>query len=435
MVRRSLPRIRVRVHERGDPRLDGILELIEEAARPRPLPEVLGAVCAAIAELAPADVVSVYVREDDMLVMAANVGFPEHAIGNVRLEVGEGITGFAAECLRPVSVDVASHEVHYKHVPGIGEEKFPVFLAVPMLVGGTAIGVLVLQRRAPGAERHAFTADEVALAAALSAPVTYALERAAMRRQGASREAATATRTARLAGTGVAPGHALGRAEVLPSLDGPSTPCAPDAAARAFRELGTALDRACRRVEKDLGRDAARLRALCTVLEDERLGGLVKDECGRQGVPAGLRAVAREYARTPFRVDDWLGEGGSVLAERAAEVEDLCVLLAGHLAGARVPTAGAVLMLHRLSAFAAALAVAHKASAIVLGDPVDERTLGGRVARAAGLPVVSEVAGLFAWVRPGDRLLVDGGTGLVRVNPSAADVARFRARAKKTGKP
>lgn len=430
MVRRSLPRIRVRVHERGDPRLDGILRLIQEAAQPRPLPEVLSAICASVAELAAVDIASVYVREDDTLVMAANVGFPEHAVGNVRLKIGEGITGFSAECLRPVSVDVASREEHYKHVPGIGEEKFPVFLAVPLLVGGTAAGVLVLQRR----REHGFSADEVALAAALSAPVTYALERGATRRHGASREAATATRTARLAGTGVAPGHALGRAEVLPSLDGPSTPCVPETAARAFRELGAALGRACRRIEEDLGRDAARLRALSLVIEDDRLSGLVRDECGRQGVPAGLRAVAREYARTPFRVDDWLGEGGSVLAERAAEVEDLCVLLAAHLAGARVPTAGAVLVLHRLSAFAAALAVAHRASAIVLGDPVDERALGARVARAAGLPVVSEVAGLFAWVRPGDRLLVDGGTGLVRVNPSAADVARFRARAKKAGK-
>ena len=427
MARRSLPRIRVRVHERGDPRLDGILRLIDEAARPRPLPEVLGAICTAVAALADVDVASVYVREDDTLVMAANVGFPAHAIGHVRLRVGEGITGFCAECLRPVSVDVASQEEHYKHVPGLGEEKFPVFLAVPLLVAGSAVGVLVMQRR----RQRAFSSDEVALAAALSAPVAYALERAATRREGASREKATATRTARLAGTAVSPGVALGRAEVLPSLDGPSAPIAAEAAARAFRDLAASLGRACRRVEEDLGRDAPRLRALALVLEDGRLGDLVRDECARQGVPAGLRTVAREYARTPFKVDDWLGEGGSVLAERAAEVEELCVLLAAQSAGARVPTAGAVLMLHRLSAFAAVLAAANRASAIVLGDPIDERALGTRIAHAAGLPVVSEVAGLFAWVRPGDRLLVDGTNGLVRVNPSAADVARFRARAKK----
>jgi len=420
----------VKVHERGDRRLDGILRLIEEAARPRPLPDVLGAICAAVAELAEADIASVYVRDDDSLVMAANVGFPGHVVGNVRLRVGEGITGFAAECLRPVSVDVASQEAHYKHVPGIGEEKFPVFLAVPLLVAGRAVGVLVLQRR----KQYAFSADEVALATALSAPVAYALERGAARRLDAHGDAAASrasSRTARLSGVGATSGVALGRAEVLPSLDGPSTSIEPAAAERAFRELVTALGRACRRFEQDLGRDAPRLRALALLLQDERLGGLVRDECGRQGMPGGLRSVAREYARTPFRVDDWLGEGGSVLAERAAEVEDLCVLLAAHASGAREPSAGAVLVLHRLSAFTAVLAVAHRASGIVLGDPVEERSLGVRVAQSAGLPVVSEVAGLFAWVRPGDRLLVDGSSGLVRVNPAAADVARFRARSKK----
>ena len=49
-----------------------------------------------------------------------------------------------------------------------------------------------------------------------------------------------------------------------------------------------------------------------------------------------------------------------------------------------------------------------------------------RVARAAKLPVVSEVGGLFAWARVGDRVLVDADAGEVRVNPSAATIARFR---------
>jgi phosphotransferase system enzyme I (PtsP) len=99
--------VRVRVHERGDRRLDGILRLIEEAGRPRPLADVLQTLCSAVADITEADVVSVYVAEDDALVMRANVGFPREAVGQVRLEAGEGLTGFVAECLRPVSVAVA----------------------------------------------------------------------------------------------------------------------------------------------------------------------------------------------------------------------------------------------------------------------------------------------------------------------------------------
>src|SRR3989304_6495709 len=95
--------IRVRVHQPSGGRLDGVLRLVEEAARPRPLPEVLRAMGATVAEIARVDVVSVYVLEDDgaTLVLRANVGFPAGAVGNVRVRVGGGVTGFVAGWLRP----------------------------------------------------------------------------------------------------------------------------------------------------------------------------------------------------------------------------------------------------------------------------------------------------------------------------------------------
>ena len=88
--------MKVRVHERGDRRLDGVLRLIEEAGRARPLGDVLASLCQSIAEIAQADVVSVYVLEVDAggvetLVLRGNVGFPDGAIGSVSLRVGEGL--------------------------------------------------------------------------------------------------------------------------------------------------------------------------------------------------------------------------------------------------------------------------------------------------------------------------------------------------------
>src|SRR5262245_60526864 len=120
----SIHPIRVRVHEGGDRRTDGVLRLIAEAARPRPLREILGTMCAMAADVLRADVVSVYVAEGAgaaelpvELVLAANVGFPPAAIGNVRLRAGEGLTGMVLECLRPVSVAAAAREAGYKHIP------------------------------------------------------------------------------------------------------------------------------------------------------------------------------------------------------------------------------------------------------------------------------------------------------------------------------
>jgi phosphotransferase system enzyme I (PtsP) len=80
----------------------------------------------------------------------------------------------------------------------------------------------------------------------------------------------------------------------------------------------------------------------------------------------------------------------------------------------------------RLGAFFVVWAVARGVSGIVLGGTLDEHALAAGLARAAKLPVVSEVAGLYAWVRSGDTLLVDGDQGVVRVNPSATVLAQYR---------
>jgi signal transduction protein with GAF and PtsI domain len=95
----------------------------------------------------------------------------------------------------------------------------------------------------------------------------------------------------------------------------------------------------------------------------------------------------------------------------------------------RVPSQGAALLgADRLAAITALVAIAHRASALALSGHVAESSLGAAVARAGGLPVVAEVGGLFAWARVGDRLLIDGEGGVVRVNPGAGSVAEFRRR-------
>src|SRR5690349_5706944 len=201
----------VHIHHAGDARVDGVLRLIEIAGEDTPLAPRLSAMCDEIATMTGVDIVSVYVREhdeagNDVLVMRGNHGFPTTAIGTVRLAVGEGLTGLCAACLRPVSVAVAAHEHGFKLVPGLGEGRFPAYVGVPLLGSGRAIGVLVLQRAAA----IAFSAAEVALATALGAPVTLALERRG--------DDEPAPRSARLEGEVVVEGAAVARASILPTL-------------------------------------------------------------------------------------------------------------------------------------------------------------------------------------------------------------------------
>src|SRR5262245_61961587 len=193
----------VHVHHRGDRGVDGILRLIELASHDGPLEATLTAMCDEIASIMEIEIASLYVAEDDKLVMRGNHGFPETAIGNAALRVGEGITGLVAECMRPVSAAHAAAEAAYKEVPGLGEERFPVFAGIPLISAGAVIGVLVLQRR-----KKQFSTDEVTLATALGAPATLAIER----------RRAAAVRSARLLGTAHAgEGVVLGRAGILPT--------------------------------------------------------------------------------------------------------------------------------------------------------------------------------------------------------------------------
>jgi phosphotransferase system enzyme I (PtsP) len=427
----TLP-IRVRVHERGDRRLDGIMRLIEEAGRPRPLGEVLGSLCAAIAEIARAPVVSIYVLDGEHLFLRGNVGLAANAVGNVQLRLGEGLTGFVAECLRPVSVAIGRHDERWKAVPGIGEDKFPSYLGTPIVSGGGPAGVLVVQRK----EARAFPLAEVALVTSLAAPVGYAIERARARAEAeaADRTPSKTARTARLDGRSLVPGMALGRAHIVPALAGVmdggiqrDQRSPGHSVALALASLARELGRAAQEIH-DLVTDAEirlRLRALTLVLEDLRFRDLAVDACAAEGIGRGLLSVARDYARAPFRgaadADGWL-------ADRSREIEDVCLLVAARTVGLKVPESGSVVIAERLSGILALAVFARRAVAVATTGGGDESAFGAELMRAVRVPVVAGASGLYAWARPDDRVLVDGDAGIVRINPAATVVARFRAR-------
>jgi phosphotransferase system enzyme I (PtsP) len=425
--------LKFQVHEPGDRNLDGIFRLIEVAERQQSLTDVLTAMCTEVAAIAAADVASVYVREEDasgpLYTMRGNVGFPPEAIGAVHLRPGEGITGFVADKLRPASVAVGERDEHFKYIPGLGEEHFPALLAVPILRGGGAAGVLVLQRRAT----RAFTAEEVVLATVLATVINHALERTDERERQATRQAERGA--ARLRGTCLAGGAAMGRAVVLPTLAALArTGAASGAAGAATTTTAAACDETLERLAADLakaaracGPAAAReLATLSLILEDRRFRNRVAQACAAASPLKALVDLGREYARVPFRAPGSDADSAELLAERAAEVEDLCVIVYAAISGRPLVQAGAVVVAERLGGFLALHALSRGASAFVVDGEAPEGAAGVALVRAAGVPLLASVAGVFSWVHPDDLLVVDADAACVRVNPPATTVARFR---------
>src|SRR5260370_34860799 len=62
------------------------------------------------------------------------------------MKVGRGITGTGVESMRPVAVDDARFTEQFAYFPQLAEERYPAFLAVPLLSGSRPRGALALQR-------------------------------------------------------------------------------------------------------------------------------------------------------------------------------------------------------------------------------------------------------------------------------------------------
>jgi phosphotransferase system enzyme I (PtsP) len=443
----SAASVRPRVHGRGEARLDAMLELAEEAGKAAPLGDVLASLCARIARILAVDVCSVYLRDagSNELVLAATYGYPESAVGRVRMRVGEGLTGFAVECLRPVSVARATVDARNRAFPGLDEERFPSLCAVPLVDGGRAVGALVIQRRQP----RAFGQREIVLAASVATPVLFALERARAReRREAPSVASTVSarpREAMLSGRGVAPGAALGTVVVRRQAARARLPermvlTRDDHRARLGRAIAEAageiaaleawaLEQASRRRPSVGAPDRARLLALFAparfVLEDARLRERMLEHVdGGATAEEAVSSVLAEYTRSLG------GAGDAVLLERALEVEALCLRVLGRLADGGAPplTPGAVLCATRLTVCdALELAARHGVAAVLAGGGDGDVGAGVAIARALGIPVIAGVGELYRWVHDGDRALVDAGVGTIVINPSRVAENAFRA--------
>ncbi|NLD98577.1 MAG: phosphoenolpyruvate--protein phosphotransferase [Fibrobacter sp.] len=123
-----------------------------------------------------AAVCSVYLYEEDRrdLVLRATKGLKQESVGMVRLKIGEGLTGLAVKEMRPVCEKIGKNNPKFKHIPGISEEKYDAFLAVPIQRGISRIGALVVQRE----RKKEFKEREIAALRAVASQLANMLENA-----------------------------------------------------------------------------------------------------------------------------------------------------------------------------------------------------------------------------------------------------------------
>src|SRR5579863_2705 len=126
-----------------------LLRQIREAmAGQGPAQAKLGLVVRTIALSMVAEVCSIYLRRaSGEMELFATEGLDPGAVHLTRLKPGEGLVGEIMRLGRPLNLSDAPGHHAFSYRPETGEDPFHAFLGVPLLRGGRAIGVLVVQNR------------------------------------------------------------------------------------------------------------------------------------------------------------------------------------------------------------------------------------------------------------------------------------------------
>ncbi len=421
----------------GGPRLL-LRRLREVMAEPVTAQARLDRIVVLIASNMASEVCSLYVaRADGPFELFATEGLNREAVHLTTMRPGEGLVGLIAATAEPLALSDAQSHPAFSYKPETGEEIYQSFLGVPVLRGGATLGVLVVQNRA----RRTYSEEEIEAlqtTAMLLAEMIASGELQAIAGQGA---AIAVRRPVSLTGAPIAEGLGLGHV-VLHQPRIVVAKIVADDVALELNRLETAID-AMRASVDDLidrsddgvnGEHREVLEAFRMIAHDR--GWLRRL---REAVAGGLTAEAAvERVQNDARAK-LQRQTDPYLRDRLHDLTDIANRLLHQLAGQSL-----VLLPSELPENAVLVARSMSPAALLDYDRVRLRGVvleeaGASshiaiVARALGIPAVSDIPNISEIVEQGDAIIVDGLTGEVQLRPppdleaSYSEKARLRAR-------
>lgn len=414
--------------------LKRLRELMAEPLEPQ---ERLDKIVQQIAQNMVAEVCSVYVlRSDGVLELYATEGLKKDSVHLAQLKMGQGLVGTIAASAQSLNLSDAQSHPAFRYLPETGEEIFHSFLGVPILRVGRALGVLVVQNRT----QRSYREDEV------EAMETTAMVLAEMIATGELKKITRPgleldlTRPVSIDGDSYGEGIGLGHVIlhepriVVTNLLNEDTDYELKRLNDSLGSLRISIDDLLSR--RDVSMEGEHREVLETYRMFAHDRGWVRklEEAIRNGLTAeaAVEKVQSDTKARMIRLTD------PYLRERMHDFDDLANRLLRQLTGYG-PKGGSELPND-------AIIVARAMGAAELLDYPRERIRGlvleeGAVtshvvivARAMGVPVVGQAAGLVALAENGDAIIIDGDDGRVHLRPAAElqasyeEKVRFRAR-------
>ncbi|HLJ47453.1 MAG TPA: GAF domain-containing protein [Bryobacteraceae bacterium] len=124
--------------------------------------EVLGEIIGLTVRATQCDACLVYLLDPTSNELVLRGSQMPHAadLGKLRMKMGEGVAGWVAEHKSPVSLPSnAPRDARFKHIECLIEDTYQALLSVPLISGGSTIGIINVHHR----EAHGYTDREIAL--------------------------------------------------------------------------------------------------------------------------------------------------------------------------------------------------------------------------------------------------------------------------------
>jgi len=133
-----------------DSRVDVLHHTVSRIAAADGFHQALDRVLDFAVEVVKCDSCFIYVLEGPDLVLRASKNPHHELVDNLKLRLGQGITGWVAEHREPVAVfSEAYKDPRFNHFNELPEDRYEAFLSVPLLSRGKVVGVMNLQHREP----------------------------------------------------------------------------------------------------------------------------------------------------------------------------------------------------------------------------------------------------------------------------------------------
>jgi phosphotransferase system enzyme I (PtsP) len=403
-----------------------LLRQIREAmAGDAPAQVKLNMVVRIIAGSMVAEVCSIYLRRaGGELELFATEGLSPDAVHVTRLKSGEGLVGEIVRQGRPLNLSDAPHHPAFSYRPETGEDPYHSFLGVPLLRGGRAIGVLVVQNRT----ERSYGEEEVEDLQIIAMVLAEMVGAGELLGQEVLKDVEISPhKPERLKGARFADGLAYGKVILHEQPVAPEQLLSDDPAAEEIRLRG-AVEALQKQIDEMLEGHHGLVGASYEVLETYRMFAHDRgwNRSLEEAVRNGLTAEAAvERVRSEHRAR--LGQARDpYLRERLHDLEDLNDRLLRHLSGeghkARELPDDAILVARNLGPADLLEYDRTKLKGLLLeeGSPASHAAI---VARALDIPCVGRLAGLRDKVNEGDPVIVDAESAEAFLRPRPDVVA------------